>query len=71
MTINSLLKKCDTGFDLVIVADATSGHTYEYNSVEGARIEAGSNKVISWEIGVGKEVVHGIIARKWVLYITI
>ena len=51
MTIKSLLKKCETGFDLIVVADSTSGHTVEYSNVKDAQIEAGSIKIISWEVG--------------------
>ena len=71
MTINSLLKRCDSGFDNVIVADSTSGHTYEYKSVKDVQTEAGSNQVISWEVGLAEEMGRGFIIRRWVLYITI
>lgn len=66
MLVKTLLKSCGTGFDLVIIADSTSGHTCEYNSVEEARIVAGSNKVVEWEFGIGEE-----MGRQWVLFITI
>lgn len=71
MTINSLLKKCDSGFDRVIVADSTSGHTCDYKSVKDAQTEAGRNQVISWEVGLAEEIGRGFILRGWVLYITI
>ena len=51
MLVKTLLKKCETGFDLVFVADSTSGHTMEFDSVKNAQIVAGSEKVISWEVG--------------------
>ena len=51
MLIKSLLKKCETGFDLVIVADSTSGHTMEFSSVKDAQIVAGGDRIISWEVG--------------------
>ena len=69
MLIKTLLKKCETGFDLVIIVDSTSGHTMEYSSVKDAQIEAGSNKVIAWEIGVGMSNTSHMF--KFVLYITI
>lgn len=71
MLVKTLLKECETGFDLVIIADSTSGHTMEYSSVEKARIEAGGNRLISWEVGVGEEISRGIMKRKFVLFITI
>lgn len=71
MLVKSLLKKCETGFDLVIIADRTSGHTYEYNSVTHALIDAGDNRLISWEVGVGEEIGRCLVTRKFVLYITI
>lgn len=33
MLIRTLLMKCDTGFDLVVIVDSTSGHSFEYESV--------------------------------------
>lgn len=66
MLVKTLLKSCDTGFDLVIVADSTSGHTMEFSSVKEAQIVAGGDKVISWEVGARKDIV-----RQWVLFITI
>ena len=51
MLVKTLLTKCDTGFDLVIVADSTSGHTMEFDSVKNAQIVAGSDRIISWEVG--------------------
>ena len=71
MLVKSLLKKCETGFDLVIIADSTSGHTYEYNSLAHAIIDAGDNRLKSWEVGVGEEIGRGFMTRKFVLYITI
>lgn len=71
MLVKTLLKHCETGFDLVNVADSTSGHTMEYESLGHAVIEAGGNKVISWEIGICEEMGRGFVTRKWVLYITI
>ena len=34
LTMNKALKNCETGFDLIIVADNTSGHTMEFKSVK-------------------------------------
>ena len=68
MMIKSLLKKCETGFDRVIVADSTSGHTMEYSSVKDAQIGAGDNKIISWEVGCYDE---GWEHLMFVLFITI
>ena len=51
MLVKTLLKKCDTGFDLVIVADSTSGHTMEFSSVKDAQIVVGGERIISWEVG--------------------
>lgn len=67
MTINSLLKKCGTGFDLIAVADSTSGHTCEYSSVAEAQEECKGIKIISWEVGVYVECLKIKIA----LFITI
>lgn len=51
MLVKTLLKYCGTGFDLVIVADSTSGHTMEFSSVKDAQIVAGGDRIISWEVG--------------------
>lgn len=71
MLIKSLLKKCETGFDLIVIADSTSGHTMEYKSVEDAQIEAGSNKIISWEVGFSEVAGNNFYNRKFILLITI
>lgn len=67
MLVKTLLKRCETGFSFVAIADSTSGHTREYISVKEAQIEAGDNKVIAWETGVyleGSQI-------KLVLFITV
>ena len=64
MLVKTLLKKCGTGFDLIVVADSTSGHTMEYSSVKDAQIEAGSNRLIEWEVGISED-------HEFVLFITI
>lgn len=71
MLIKTLLKKCETGFDLVIVADSTSGHTLEFTSVKDALEVSGSEKVITWEVGRCKEIDRGSVIHKWILFITI
>ena len=71
MLVKTLLKSCGTGFDLVIIADSTSGHTCEYNSVEEARIEAGSDKVIEWEVGCNLEEGKNLYHHEFILFITI
>ena len=64
MLVKTLLKKFGTGFDLIVVADSTSGHTMEYSSVKDAQIEAGSNRLIEWEVGISED-------HEFVLFITI
>lgn len=71
MLIKSLLKKCETGFDLVIVADSTNGHTMEFNSVKEALIVAGGDRIISWEVGLGEMVGKNFCHRKLVLFIIV
>ena len=68
MLVKTLLKSCETGFDLVIVADSTSGHTMEFNTVKDAQIVAGGDRVVSWEVGVSEgDYKH----MNFVLFITI
>ena len=62
--IKTLLKYCGTGFDLVFISDSTSGHNYEFSSVKDAQIEAGDNRIISWEVGISEE-------HEFVLFITV
>lgn len=64
MLVKTLLRHCETGFDLVFVADSATGHTMEYSSVKDAQIEAGDNRIIGWEVGLSEE-------REFVLFITI
>lgn len=64
MLVKTLLKQCSTGFDLVIVADSVSGHTMEFDSLGHAVIDAGGNRVISWEVGISED-------HEFVLFITI
>nr|DAU33191.1 MAG TPA: hypothetical protein [Caudoviricetes sp.] len=74
MLVKTLLNTCATGFDLVIVADSTSGHTYEYDSIQEAQIVAGSDRIVSWEAGVITEISELGRKRKcptMVLFITI
>lgn len=59
MLIKTLLRNCGTGFDLVIVADSTSGHTMEFSSVKDANIVAGGDRLISWEAGISED--HGLV----------
>lgn len=67
MLVKTLLKHCETGFELIVIADSTTGHTMEYSNVKDAQIEAGGNKVISWETGA---YIDGRVV-KMVLLITI
>ena len=69
MLVKTLLKSCGTGFNLVIIADRVSGHTMEYSSVEEARVKAGSNNVIEWEVGFNMG--SRAVGRRFVLLITI
>ncbi len=71
MLVKTLLKSCETGFDLVIVADSTSGHTLEFNSVKEAQIVAGGDRIVSWEVGVSIETGSKTVKRNFVLFITI
>lgn len=71
MLIKTLLKRCETGFDLVIVADRTSGHTLEFTSVKDALEVAGGDKVISWEVGARSELGYMHQKMMFVLFITI
>jgi len=71
MLVKTLLNKCDTGFDLVIIADSTSGHTTEFDSVKNAQIVAGSAKVISWEVYEDEDFSRGVTWFRFVLFITI
>ncbi len=71
MLVKTLLKDCETGFDLVIIADSVSGHTMEFDSVKNAQIVAGSDKVISWEVGQYEEFSRGVTWHRLVLFITI
>lgn len=71
MLVKTLLKTCETGFDLVIVADSTSGHTMEFSSVKDAQIVAGGDKIISWEVGVCESIGRKACKREFVLLITI
>lgn len=71
MLVKTLLKSCATGFDLVIVADSTSGHTLEFSSIQDAQIVAGGDRIISWEIGLGEMVGKNFRHRKLVLFITV
>lgn len=71
MLVKTLLNHCETGFSRVIVADSTTGHTMEYSNVKDAQIEAGGNKVISWETGYSEEIGKGYHKRIFVLLITI
>lgn len=69
MLVKTLLKECATGFNLVIIADSTSGHTMEFDSIKNAQIVAGSDKVISWEVGFN--LGSRAVGRRFVLLITI
>lgn len=71
MLVKTLLKHCETGFDLVIVADSTSGHTLEFASVKDALDVAGGDKVITWEVGARSELVNKHQRMMFVLFITI
>lgn len=71
MLVKTLLKHCETGFDLVIVADSVSGHTMEFSSVKDAQIVAGGDKIISWEVGLGEMIGNSFCHRKFVLFITV
>lgn len=71
MLVKTLLKSCATGFDLVIVADSTSGHTMEFSSVKEAQIVAGGDRIISWETGVITEIGYKKECPTMVLFITI
>lgn len=71
MLIKTLLKKCETGFDLVIVADSATGHTLEFTSVKDALEVAGGDKVISWEVGARSEWEYDRVRMMFVLFITI
>lgn len=64
MLVKTLLKRCETGFDLVVIVDSTAGHTYEFSSVANAQIAVGSERLIAWEVGVSED-------REFVLLITI
>ena len=64
MLVKTLLRQCATGFDLVIIADSTSGHTMEYSSVAAALIQAGDNRLTEWEVGISEE-------HEFILFITI
>ena len=64
MLVKTLLKNCETGFDLVVVVDSLAGHTMEFNSVEEAQIVAGSDRLIAWEVGCSDD-------HEFVLLITI
>ena len=55
MLVKTLLNNCETGFDLVIIADSTSGHTMEFSSVKDAKIVAGSCRIIAWEVGCSED----------------
>lgn len=71
MLVKTLLKHCETGFDLVVIADSATGHTMEYSCVKDAQIEAGGNKIISWEVGINVEMGLRHFARRMILFITI
>lgn len=71
MLVKTLLEHCDMGFDLVVIADSTSGHTMKYSSVKGAQIEAGGNKIISWEVGYNLEEEKDFFHHEFILFITI
>lgn len=71
MLVKTLLKKCETGFDLIVVADSATGHTMEYRSVADALIEAGGNKIISWEVGFSVVTGYNFYHRKFILLVTI
>lgn len=64
MLIKSLLKKCETGFDLIVVVDSVAGHTLEFSSVAEAQIVAGSDRLIAWEVGLSED-------HEFVLLITV
>lgn len=64
MLIKSLLRKCETGFDLVVVVDSTTGHAIEYSSVAACLIKAGSERLIAWEVGLSED-------HEFVLLITV
>ena len=68
MLVKTLLKRCGTGFDRVIVADSTSGHTMEFSSVKDAQIVAGGDRIVSWEVGVYEGDYEHMI---FVLFITV
>ena len=71
MLVKTLLKSCETGFDLVVIADSTSGHTMEFNTVKDAQIVAGGDRVVSWEVGVSIETGYKTVKRHFILFITI
>lgn len=41
------------------------------DDLEEARIEAGDNRLIEWEVGIGEEMGSNCVKWYWVLYITI
>ena len=56
MTINQLLKKCDMGFDLIIIQDKDSGEAPAYyHIVSNVLKDYGKWKVDSWKIGFNVE----------------
>lgn len=59
MLVKTLLKNCETGFDLVVVVDSVAGHTLEFSSVSEAQIVAGSDRLIAWEVGLSED--HGFV----------
>ena len=71
MLVKTLLKSCATGFDLVIIADSTSGHTLEFSSIQDAQIVAGGDRIISWEAGVITETGNKKKCPTMVLFITV
>ena len=68
MTVNSLLKKSGTGFDVIIIQDKDSGDYPAYfGNEEEARKDYGKWKVDSWEVGFNVSEKE----RSFVLMITV
>ena len=56
MTINQLLRECETGFDLITIQDRDSGEApVSFDSVQNALRHYGSWHIASWEIGFDVE----------------